>query len=123
MRAHDGPGRLLLRDGRQPRQLSGQPVLGIRQARQDQGKGLPHLLVLGRRPALAALVATRELYTVVPLVIEPRGSREQRAVGAGAMSTALTEGGLRQMRPGSLARETPTGLSSRDVGLSWAVAE
>jgi len=47
----------------------------------------------------------------VPLVIEPRGSREQRAVGAGAMSTALTEGGLRQMRPGLLERRPCTALT------------
>src|SRR3989441_1280579 len=160
MRAHDGPGRLLLRDGRQPRQLSGQSVLGIRQARQDQGKGLPHLLVLGRRPALAALVATRELYTVVPggdcaERIARRagccsGVREHgldrgwpetdatrlrvcgqpgpetdatRAVGAGAVSTAWTEGGLRQMRPGSVSADNPSGSAPADVALGSVLAD
>ena len=42
-----GAAGLLLRDGRQPEQQPGQPLLGLRQARQDQGPGLPDLLVLG----------------------------------------------------------------------------
>ena len=50
-RDHVGPraAGLLLRDGRQPEQQPGQPLLGLRQAREDQGPGLPDLLVLGLR--------------------------------------------------------------------------
>src|SRR6266850_37649 len=62
LRADPGAARLVLRHGRQPRQLPGQSLLGLREAGQDQGPGLPHLLVVGRRSPLAALVAARELY-------------------------------------------------------------
>ena len=39
--------RLLLRHGRQPGQLAGLALLGIREAGQDQGQGVPDLLVVG----------------------------------------------------------------------------
>src|SRR5207245_891614 len=120
VRPHDGAGRLVLRDGRQPRQLAGQPVLGLREARQDQGQGLPHLLVLGRRSTLAALVATRELYTVERWV-----GRLPSHCCSGVHEVGFTEGGLREMRPGSadpkthfLVADNPSSSSSRSSSSS-----
>src|SRR5262249_31150212 len=75
--------------------------------RQDQGQGLPHLLVVGQRPPLAPLVAPRELHTVVPVV--QSASREHPVIVAGTMSPAHTEGGLRQMRAGSARPNNPRG--------------
>ncbi len=43
------PPGTLLRDGRQPRQLAGQPVLGLPAARLRQGEGAHHLLVVRGR--------------------------------------------------------------------------
>ena len=43
------PAGRLLRHGRQPGQLAGQPLLGLRQAREDPRQGLPDLLVVERR--------------------------------------------------------------------------
>src|SRR5579864_593367 len=43
-----GPGWTLLHDGRQSRQQRRQPVLGIRPGRPSAGKGLLHLVQLGR---------------------------------------------------------------------------
>ena len=53
-RDHLGPraAGLLLRDGRQPEQQPGQPLLGLRQAREAQGPRLHDLLVLGLRSEL-----------------------------------------------------------------------
>ena len=45
------PGQSVLRDGRQPRQLAGQPLLGLPAARLRQGQGAHHLLVLRVRAA------------------------------------------------------------------------
>src|SRR5207245_1111454 len=92
LRADARAARFLLRHGGQPRQLSGQSLLGVRQARQDQGQGVPDLLVVGRRPLLAPLVATGPLY---PLT--------------GAERPAPTVGGPRQARPGSARADTPLG--------------
>ena len=39
------------------------------------------------------------------------------------MSTALTEGGLRQMRPGSVSADNPSGLASPDVALGSVLAD
>ena len=48
--AEIGPGRPLLRDGRQPRQLAGQPLLGVPAAQLREGEGAADLLVLRVRP-------------------------------------------------------------------------
>src|SRR2546426_5564412 len=112
MRAHDGPGRLLLRDGRQPRQLAGQPVLGIREAGEDQGQGLPHLLVVGQRSPLAPLVAPRKVHPVVVVSGQGRG-RPLRDHEREAMNT-LTSSHLRRPAPPSVPEtglaESPTPL-------------
>src|SRR5262249_8678011 len=55
LRAPARAGRLILRDGRQPRQLAGQSLLGIRQAPEDPREGLPDLLVVERGDALASV--------------------------------------------------------------------
>ena len=46
LRAGHGAGRPLLHDGRQPRQLAGQPLLGLSAARARQGQGARDLLVV-----------------------------------------------------------------------------
>src|SRR4030095_4368572 len=66
VRAAGGADRLLLRHGRQPGQFAGLALLGLREARQDQGEGISHLLVVGQRPAPSALVAARELHPLGP---------------------------------------------------------
>src|SRR5207249_10106815 len=88
LRASARAARFLLGHGRQRRQLSGQSLLGIRQARQDQGQGVPDLLVLGRRPLLAPLVAAGTLH---PLTLV-----------AGSARTVPAEGGLPEERRGSV---------------------
>src|SRR2546427_385060 len=77
LRPDGGAGGLVLRHGRQPQQLPGQPLLGVRPQGQDQGQGVPDLLVLGQRSALAALVETRALHPVGPADTRPTG----RALG------------------------------------------
>ena len=49
LRPGDGPARPVLRDGRQPRQLAGQPLLGLPAARLRQGQGARDLLVVRGR--------------------------------------------------------------------------
>src|SRR4029453_12086186 len=74
--SHRGAARILLRHGRQPRQLAGQPLLGLRQAREDPGQGLPDLLVVERRPALAQVETPGQLAPVAPLdAWAPRADR------------------------------------------------
>ena len=46
LRAGHGAARSVLRDGRQPRQLAGQPLLGLPAARLHQGQGAGDLLVV-----------------------------------------------------------------------------
>src|SRR5207237_10850216 len=106
LRGDDGAARLLLRHGRQPQQLSGQPLLGVRPQGQDQGQGLPDLLVLGQRSALAALVETREIYPVVG------GGRTIVAgsVVAGSASPAQIVGGPSEMVSGSAPRSSVLGF-------------
>src|SRR5262249_6614988 len=61
--AGDGPAGALLHARRQPRPLPGQPLLGDRRPRRDEGAGARHLLVVGlqreldRAPEPAHLVA------------------------------------------------------------------
>ena len=57
------PRRPVLHDGRQPRQLGGQPLLGLHAAGLRQGQGAVHLL-LARRKRLAAAAVLR--YSVGP---------------------------------------------------------
>src|SRR5207245_1476807 len=52
-----------------------------------------------------ALVAARELYSVVPVAIEPRAARERHVVVAGSVSPVPTAGGLRQMPAGSVSAD------------------
>src|SRR5206468_560659 len=77
LRPDGGAGGLVLRHGRQPQQLPGQPLLGVRPQGQDQGQGVPDLLVRAQRSALAALVETRALHPVGPTDTRPTG----RALG------------------------------------------
>src|SRR5262249_59792085 len=64
LRAAEGPARVLLRDGRQPGQLPGQPLLGLRPSGKDPRQGLPDLLVVERGRALAALAPAGPLPAV-----------------------------------------------------------
>ena len=47
-----GAGRAVFRDGRQPRQQQGQPLLGLRAGREPGRQGVFHLDELGQRAAL-----------------------------------------------------------------------
>ena len=96
-----GAAGLLLRDGRQPEQQPGQPLLGVRQARQDQGAGLPHLLVLGlgrRTPFRSASGGAGWASSSTsgpgarPLPGAPSSRRAPPAIGSASTSTAPTAG-------------------------------
>ncbi|MGH7305482.1 MAG: radical SAM family heme chaperone HemW [Candidatus Rokuibacteriota bacterium] len=76
---------------------------------------------MGRRPALAPLVAARELYSVALLVIQRGGSPERPVVVAGSVSPAHPEGGLKQTRPGSGSADNP--FDAAEVAHSSPLAE
>ena len=65
LRAARRAAELVFRHGRQPGQLAGQPLLGLRQAREDPRQGLPDLLVVERREPLAALASTRHVLALI----------------------------------------------------------
>src|SRR5262249_25515649 len=67
LRAPARAGRLILRDGRQPRQLAGQSLLGIRQAPEDPRKGFPDLLVVERGHALASVAPAGDVPAIAIL--------------------------------------------------------
>jgi signal peptidase I len=73
LRAAPRSARVVLRHGGQPGQLPGLALLGLREAGQDQGQGLPDLLVMGWRSPLAALVAAREL-SILGRAVMSRGA-------------------------------------------------
>src|SRR4030095_12583993 len=64
LRADGGPPGGVLRHGRPPGQFPGQPLRGVRAAREGPRQGLPHLLVVEWGESLAPLVAHRRLSAV-----------------------------------------------------------
>src|SRR5262249_19048186 len=91
LRADGGATRLLLRHGRQPRQLAGQPLLGLRQAREDPRQGVPDLLVVEQRDPLAAVESPGRLAAVTRRGLRPPSEASPQGLGARAKPTLAAE--------------------------------